>query len=51
MGWKDTERLMISVTYFLYVNSAIPTYIETALLMVNDYRMGVLEIYSTIAII
>jgi hypothetical protein len=37
MGWKDTGRLMISVTFYLYVKSAIPTYIEMALLMVNIY--------------
>jgi len=34
-GWKDTGRLMISVTFYPYVRSAIPIYIETALLTVN----------------
>ena len=34
-GWKDTGRLMISLTFYLYVRSAIPTYIEMALLTDN----------------
>ena len=33
MGWKDTGRLMISVTFYLYANSVTVNYIVRVLLM------------------
>jgi hypothetical protein len=33
MGWKDTGRLMISVTFYLYANSVTVNYTVRVLLM------------------